>query len=71
MTDVQLHILVAVPLVGILANTGLYIHLNGTMNTRFAALEARFDARFDLLLSKVVDIDNRLPRVEERIGIRP
>jgi len=74
MTDLQLYILVAIPLVGILANTGLFIHLNSTMNTRFAALESRFeriDGRFDLLMGKVVDIDNRLTRVEERMGIRP
>ena len=71
MTDLQLYILVAIPLVGILANTGLFIHLSGTMNTRFASLESRFDSRFDLLMSKVVDIDNRLTRVEERMGIRP
>lgn len=85
MTDLQLYILVAIPLVGILANTGLFIHLSGTMNTRFAtmesrfesmesrftSLESRFDSRFDLLMGKVVDIDNRLTRVEARMGIRP
>lgn len=78
MTDLQLYILVAIPLVGILANTGLFIHLSGTMNTRFAtmesrfaSMESRFDSRFDLLMGKVVDIDNRLTRVEERMGIRP
>jgi len=77
-TDLQLYILVAIPLVGILANTGLFIHLNSTMNTRFAAVEAtmntrfeRIDARFDTLMGKVIEIDNRLTRVEERMGIRP
>ena len=59
MTDPQFYILVAIPLVGILANTGLYIHLSGTMNTRFAGLESqmdsgfeRIDRRFDALLGK-------------------
>lgn len=60
MTDLQLYILVAIPFVGILANTGLFIQLNSTMNTRF-----------DTLMGKVIDIDNRLTRVEERMGIRP
>lgn len=90
MTDLQLYILVAIPLVGILANTGLFIHLSSTMNTRFAGLEAkmdarfervdarfermearfeRVDARFDALMGKVVEIDNRLTRVEDRMGI--
>ena len=47
----------------------------GTMETRFNSLEnrienrinnleAKFDTRFDLLLSKVVEIDNRLTRIE-------
>ena len=78
MTDLQLHILVAIPLVGILANTGLFIHLSGTMNTRFAGLESkmesrfeRVDARFDTLMGKVIEIDNRLTRVEDRMGMKP
>jgi hypothetical protein len=78
MTDLQLYILVAIPLVGILANTGLFIHLSSTMNLRFAALEAkvdsrfeRMDARFETLMGKVIDIDNRLIRVEDRMGIKP
>ncbi len=77
MTDLQLYILVAIPLVGILANTGLFIHLSGTMNTRFAGLESkmdsrfeRVDARFDTLMEKVVEIDNRLTRVEDRMGMK-
>jgi hypothetical protein len=77
MTDLQLYILVAIPLVGILANTGLFIHLSGTMNTRFAGLESkmesrfeRVDARFDTLMGKVVEIDNRLTRVEDRMGMK-
>jgi hypothetical protein len=84
MTDLQLYILVAIPLVGILANTGLFIHLSGTMNTRFAGLESkmesrfermesrfeRVDARFDTLMGEVVEIDNRLTRVEDRMGMK-
>jgi hypothetical protein len=77
MTDLQLYILVAIPLVGILANTGLFIHLSGTMNMRFAALESKMDsrfermeARFDTLMGKVIEIDNRLTRVEDRMGMK-
>jgi hypothetical protein len=29
------------------------------------------DARFDMLMGKVVDVHNRLTRVEERMGLRP
>jgi hypothetical protein len=67
-----------IPLVGILTNTGLFIHLSGTMNLRFATLESkvesrfeRMDARFDTLMGKVIDIDNRLIRVEDWMGIKP
>jgi hypothetical protein len=77
MTDLQLYILVAIPLVGILANTGLFIHLGSTMNIRFAALESkvdsrfeRMDSRFDTLMGKVIEIDNRLTRVEDRMGMK-
>ena len=78
MNSLQFYILVAIPLVGILANTGLFIHLSGTMNTRFAGLESkmdsrfeRVDARFDTLMGKVIEIDNRLTRVEDRMGMKP
>jgi hypothetical protein len=74
----QFYILVATPLVGILTNTSLFIHLSGTMNTRFAGLESkvdsrfeRMDARFDTLMGKVIEIDNRLTRVEDRMGMKP
>jgi len=77
MTDLQLSILVAIPLVGILDNTGLFIHLGSTMNIRFAALESkvdsrfeRMDSRFDTLMGKVIEIDNRLTRVEDRMGMK-
>jgi hypothetical protein len=76
---------VALPLVGILANTGLFIHLSSTMSLGFAALESkmesrfervdagfeRMDQRFETLMGKVIDIDNRLIRVEDRMGIKP
>jgi hypothetical protein len=60
---------VCLPLVVILV--GFYFQNTGTrdlrsdMNMRFA----RFDQKFDDLTSKVVDVDNRLIRVEERLKI--
>lgn len=35
-----------------------------SFDNRFVSLEHKFDTRFDLLLSKVVDVDNRLTRIE-------
>jgi len=58
-------------LIGILLNNGRLNDLSSRfagMETRFesrlASLEHKFDTRFDLLLSKVIDLDNRLTRIE-------
>ena len=65
-------------LIGILLNNGRLGDLSGNIRSmdvritnmenkfdnRFASLEHKFDTRFDLLLSKVVDVDNRLTRIE-------
>ncbi len=40
------------------------IGLDSKLDNRLAGLEHKFDTRFDLLLSKVVDLDNRLTRIE-------
>jgi len=34
------------------------------LDARISALDHKFDTRFDLLLRKVVDLDNRLNRIE-------
>jgi hypothetical protein len=65
-------------LIGILLNNGRLNDLNSRfsgLETRFTGmehkfdnriegLEHKFDTRFDLLLSKVIDLDNRLTRIE-------
>ena len=54
-------------LIGILLNNGRLNDLTfrfAGMESRFANLEQKFDTRFDLLLSKVIDLDNRLTRIE-------
>jgi hypothetical protein len=61
-------------LIGILLNNGRLTDLNSRMaafemrlehmDNKLASLEQKFDTRFDLLLSKVVDLDNRLTRIE-------
>ena len=56
-------------LIGILINNGRLNDLNSRMTSienRLTNLENKFDTRFDLLLSKVVDLDNRLTRIEAR-----
>ena len=54
-------------LIGILLNNGRLSDLNSrfaSLESRFSNLEHKFDTRFDLLLSKVIDLDNRLTRIE-------
>jgi hypothetical protein len=61
-------------LIGILLNNGRIGDLNARMSSfegrlasienRLTNIENKFDTRFDLLLSRVVEIDNRLTRIE-------
>ena len=67
MTDLQFHILVAIPLAGIVGNTGLFIRLSGVMNTRFARLESKVDSGLDRMESRLDQIESRLTRVGDRI----
>ena len=69
MTDLQLCVLAAIPLVGILANTGLFIHLSGTLHTRFAALEAKFDHRLDLMQSDMKDLNKAMTALEVDVAV--
>ncbi len=69
MSNAQFFTAPCLPLVVILVgfyfqNTGIR-DLRSDMNMRFA----RFDQKFDDLTSKVVDIDNRITRVEERLKL--
>jgi len=74
MTDQQLYLAIGLPsllaLIGILVNLSYFVVLSG----RIQHIESRLDARmssletkFDVLIGKVVELDNRLTRVEEQI----
>lgn len=69
MTDLQLYILVAIPLVGILANTGLFIHLSTSINARFASLESRFDHRLDMMQSDMKDLNKAMTSLETDVAL--
>ncbi|WP_180540746.1 hypothetical protein [Nevskia soli] len=56
MTGLQLYILVAIPLVGILANTALFVNL-----------ASRMDTRFDLVMRKFSELDTRVAVLEDRV----
>jgi len=61
-------------LIGILLNNGRFTDLNSRMTSfeakmsgfdnRLTHMEQKFDTRFDLLIGKVIEIDNRLTRIE-------
>jgi hypothetical protein len=76
--DTQLYLAIGLPVFAVMINilTGVMQHgatnsrltsLETNMNGRFTSLENRFlslEARFDTLTGKVVEVDNRLTRVE-------
>jgi len=71
-TDIQLFLTIGIPtfavLIGILTNV---IHHNA-VNARFSSLDARFnnlDVKFDILTGKVIDLDNRVTRIEAKLCI--
>lgn len=43
----------------------------GGVETRLAALEAKVDHRFDLLMEKFYELDNRVSRIEDHLKIPP
>jgi len=63
-------------LIGILLNNGRLNDLNGrmgslasrlsSMDNRISSLDHKFETRFDLLPSKLVELDHRLTRIESQ-----
>jgi hypothetical protein len=67
MAGAQLYLAVGLPsfvaLVGILVNVGYFLALNGRMT--------RVGDKLDVLTGKVAEIDNRVVRIEDKLGIVP
>jgi hypothetical protein len=73
-TDQQLYMAIGFPtvtaLIGILVNIGYFVSLNGRINTMESRLDGRLDRlddKFEILTGKVIELDNRLSRLEERL----
>jgi hypothetical protein len=66
LTNEQLYLTMIGPLMGLILNLGLFAILFNHMTK----IEDRITARIDVLTSKVVDMDNRISRIEERLRIQ-
>lgn len=68
MTDLQLYLSVGLPvlvsLAGIVMNIVFFLHLAG----RIDRTDERITTRIDVLTTKVVDVDNWVIRLEERLA---
>jgi hypothetical protein len=74
MTDLQLYLAIGVPtlavLVGMFVNIGYFVTINGRLSGMEMRLDGRInsiEAKFDLLTGKVIEVDNRLTRIEEQL----
>jgi hypothetical protein len=78
-TDAQLYLSIGIPtfavLITLLTNVIQHNSVNARFNSvdgRFNSLESRFnnlDVKFDTLTGKVIDVDNRVTRIEAKLGI--
>lgn len=67
MTDVQLYLAIGVPVVMNLLGFTLVAIMLTWINGRMTRVEDKIDA----LTGKVVDVDNRVIRIEDKLGITP
>ena len=58
MTDLQLYVLVAIPLVGILSNTALFLHLS-----------TRLDGRLNLIQGDMKDLNKAMTSLEIDVAL--
>ena len=77
MTNEQLYFALGMPALGMLLNLGLFgllfMHLTTTEHKlieRIDAVEERITGRIEVLTSKVVELDNRVSRIEERLKMQ-
>ncbi len=67
MTDTRLYLAIGVPVIMNLLGFTLVGMMPTWINSRITRVEDKIDA----LTGKVVDVDNRVIRVEDKLGIAP
>ena len=82
-TDLQLYLAIGIPTFGILIGILTNVVRHNVSEARFNLIETRLnnldfkfegrfnnlDVKFDTLTGKVIDLDNRVTRVEAKLGI--
>jgi hypothetical protein len=66
MTNTQLYLAIGVP---ILFNGLLFVFGFTMLLTKVNHLESKFDANFNLLVGKLMELDSRMSKVEAKLGI--
>jgi hypothetical protein len=73
-TEQQLYLAIGIPslvaLIGILVNVSYFVFIGARINSLEARLDGRMNSletKFELLTGKVVEVDNRLTRIEEQL----
>ena len=66
MTNIQLYLAIGVP---ILFNGLLFVFGFTMLLTKVNHLETKFDANFNLLVGKLMEMGSRLSKVEAKLGI--
>ena len=66
MTNTQLYLAVGVP---ILFNGLLFVFGFTILLTKVNHLESKFDANFNLLVGKLMELDSRMSKVEAKLGL--
>lgn len=67
MTNVQLYLTIGIPTTAVLTGILLNGFLYSSLSSRMSSLEATVTTRFDLLMTKLMEMDSRLSVVEDRL----
>ena len=67
MTNAQLYLTIGIPTIAVLTGILLKGFLYSSLSTRISSLESTVTTRFDLLMTRLMEMDSRLSVVEDRL----